>query len=216
MKYRVISASGKSVNSIGLVNTTPPSPSAGERRGVIGIHGEFPELKLLGRKELVETLRESDFIDQPIGAGCLGDIFHTVGVKDVAHHRVTIPVLAAGELEQVVFAECFRIGHGRSLLLGEPRDCGLVGQKEPGPLDEGSNAARQRAAMWGEAERAALIRRRDRSYVTHERPSARSLRGNGSHARPAVPETPKAKARDQFYMFRKKAFRITNFGCNME
>jgi hypothetical protein len=31
--------------------------------------------------------------------------------------------------------------HGRSPLLRGPRYCGLVGQKGPGPLDEGSNAA---------------------------------------------------------------------------
>jgi hypothetical protein len=36
------------------------------------------------------------------------------------------------------------------LCLG-PRDCGLVGQKGPGPLGEGSIAARQRAAMRGGA-----------------------------------------------------------------
>jgi hypothetical protein len=90
---------------------------ASERGGVVGIHVEFPALKLLGCKELVETLREGDFIDQPIGAGCLGDILHTIRVQNIAHHRVTIPVLAAGELDQVGFGECFRISHGRSPLL---------------------------------------------------------------------------------------------------
>jgi hypothetical protein len=77
-----------------------------------------------------------------------------IRVQNVAHHRVTIPVLAPGELDQVGFGECFRIGHGRSPLLGEPRDCGLVGQKGPGPLGEGSNAARQRAATRGGAAQA--------------------------------------------------------------
>jgi hypothetical protein len=42
-----------------------------------------------------------------------------IRVQNVAHHRVTIPVLAPGELDQVGFGECFRIGHGRSPLLGE-------------------------------------------------------------------------------------------------
>ena len=33
-----------------------------------------------------------------------------IRVQNVAHHRVTIPVLAPGELDQVGFGECFRIG----------------------------------------------------------------------------------------------------------
>jgi hypothetical protein len=41
--------------------------------------------------------------------------------------------------------------HGRSPSACGPRDCGLVGQKGPGPLGEGSNAARQRAAKRGGA-----------------------------------------------------------------
>jgi hypothetical protein len=89
---------------------------AGERGGAVGIHRELPELKLLGRKALVAVLREGDFIDQPIGPACLCDVPHAVCVKNVAHHRVTIPVLASGELHQVGFGECFRISHGRSRL----------------------------------------------------------------------------------------------------
>jgi len=148
---------------------------------VVGIHVEFPELKLLGCKELVETLREGDFVNQPIGTGCLGDILHAVRIQNVAHHRVTIPLFAAGELDQVGFGECFRIGHGRSPLLAGRAIAASWGKRDRGPLDEGSNAARQRAAMRGGAaqarrvrKRAALIPRRDRSQSPHERPSART------------------------------------------
>lgn len=57
-------------------NEPEPAAAGSPRQGVI------IAAKLLGRQKLVEALRESDFIDQPIGAGCLRDIIHAVDVKD--------------------------------------------------------------------------------------------------------------------------------------
>ena len=73
---------------------------------------QFPELEFVGRHQLVEALRQSDFVKKPIGPAVLGHVFCAVGVEDVAGERVAIPVFAAGELRQVGLGECFRVGHG--------------------------------------------------------------------------------------------------------
>jgi hypothetical protein len=50
-------------------------------------------------------------IEQPISTAFVGDIFRAVGKQDVRVDTVPIPVLAAGELHEIVLAESFRRRH---------------------------------------------------------------------------------------------------------
>ena len=87
------------MNSIALLNTVLPLPSSQlERGGLVGIDREFPHLKFFGRDRLFAALRESDLVEQPIGAGLIGDVFGAVGEQHVAHQPVPVPVRGAGEL----------------------------------------------------------------------------------------------------------------------
>jgi hypothetical protein len=78
---------------------------------VVGIHFQFPKLEALGGNALVAALPEGDFINQPVSPGCLRDIPDAIRIKNVAHHAVAIPIFGSGELGQVGFCQCFRIGH---------------------------------------------------------------------------------------------------------
>lgn len=148
---------------------------AGERAGAVGIDFELPALKVLGGQQLVETLRQGNVINQP---PCLAPPRSATYLAPLnrMHHHVTVPVLAARELPQAGLDECLRIGLGSFSLAWRAARLRLVRRRGPGPLDEGSNAARQRAALRGGAaqipvrKRAALIPRRDRAQVLHERP----------------------------------------------
>ena len=81
---------------------------AGERSGPVGPYGELPELKSCGGDSLVIGLNDRDFVEKPIRSAVLGNVLRAVGVENVAVNGVPIPVFAAGELRQVVFAECLR------------------------------------------------------------------------------------------------------------
>jgi hypothetical protein len=72
------------------------------------MHGEFPYLKFLGGNTLVVGLNDRDFVEKPIRSAVLGNMLRAVGVENVAVNRVSIPVVAAGELRQFGFAESLR------------------------------------------------------------------------------------------------------------
>src|ERR1700693_1943237 len=72
------------------------------------MHGEFPYLKFLGGNTLVVGLNDRDFVQKPIRSAVLGNMLRAVGVENVAVNRVSIPVVAAGELRQFGLAESLR------------------------------------------------------------------------------------------------------------
>jgi hypothetical protein len=110
VKYRVISSSGKSVCSIFLVNTMLPLPSSHVSVAVsVGAYGELPDLKFLGGNSLVVGLNDRDFVQKPIRPTLFGNVSRAVGVENVPVDPVPIPVLAAGELREIAFAES--LGH---------------------------------------------------------------------------------------------------------
>jgi len=81
---------------------------ARQRSGSVGMHGELPDLKFLGGNSPVVGLNDCDFVQKPIRAAVLGNVLRAVGVKNIAVDGMAIPVVAAGELCQVGFAESLR------------------------------------------------------------------------------------------------------------
>ena len=81
---------------------------ARKRSGSVGTYGELPDLKFLGGDSLVVGLNDRDFVQKPIRSAVLGNVLRAVGVKNIAVDRMAIPVVAAGELRQVGFAESLR------------------------------------------------------------------------------------------------------------
>ena len=69
---------------------------------------ELPDLEFLGSDPLVVGLADGDFIEKPVGAAFVGDVFRAVGEQDVAVDAVPVPVFAAGELPEIGFGE-FRL-----------------------------------------------------------------------------------------------------------
>ena len=65
----------------------------GDRAGVVGIDGEFPDLKRLLRHAYYRGVgSELDFVEKPVGAAFVGDVLRAVCEKDVSGtQRVTIP-----------------------------------------------------------------------------------------------------------------------------
>ena len=55
-----------------------------------------------------QGLNDRDFVQKPIRSAVLGNMLRAVGVENVAVNRVSIPVVAAGELRQFGFAESLR------------------------------------------------------------------------------------------------------------
>jgi hypothetical protein len=86
----------------------PVAVVASERRGLVGIDGQFPELKFLDGHSLVVALREGDLVEQPISATSIGHMLRPVRVKNVPHESMPPPRLAARELPQVVLRQCRR------------------------------------------------------------------------------------------------------------
>jgi hypothetical protein len=72
------------------------------------MHGKFPYLKFLGGNTLVVGLNDRDFVQKPICSAVLENMLRAVGVENVAVNRVSIPVVAAGELRQFGFTESLR------------------------------------------------------------------------------------------------------------
>ena len=99
-------SAGKSVNSITFSNTVLPLPSSQARVAVWSrSDGQLPDLEFLGGDLLLAALREGDLVEQPIGAALIGDVFGAVGEQDVAHQPVAVPVLAAGELAELMVGQ---------------------------------------------------------------------------------------------------------------
>src|ERR1700677_5370198 len=93
------------------------------------MHGEFPYLKFLGGNRLVVGLNERDFVQKPIRSAVLGNMLRAVGVENVAVNRVSIPVVAAGELRQFGFAESLRRHDVPLFVLSDPRGGGDRGNR---------------------------------------------------------------------------------------
>jgi len=81
---------------------------ARKHSGSVGAYGELPDLKFLGGNSLVVGLNDRDFVQKPIRSTVLGNVLRAVGVENVAVDPVPIPVLAAGELREIVLAESLR------------------------------------------------------------------------------------------------------------
>jgi hypothetical protein len=75
---------------------------------LVGLYGEFPDLKLLGGDTPVEGLNDRDFVQKPIRSAVLGNVLRAVGVENVTIDPVPIPVVAASELLEIAFAESLR------------------------------------------------------------------------------------------------------------
>jgi hypothetical protein len=86
----------------------PVSIVAPKRSGPVGMYGEFPDLKFLGGDCLVVGLNDRDLVEKPIRPTVLGNVLGAVGVENIAVDPVPIPVFAAGELREIVFAESLR------------------------------------------------------------------------------------------------------------
>lgn len=80
-----------------------------ERSRVVGVNFQRPYLKLLGRDGLNATLRERDFVKQPVRASPFGNELRALGVEHVAIDRMSKPAFTAGELRQIVCLKC--VGH---------------------------------------------------------------------------------------------------------
>jgi hypothetical protein len=74
---------------------------ARKRGGLVGMYGEFPDLKFLGGNSLVVGLNDRDFVQKPIRAVVLGNVPRAVGGENVAVDLVPIPGFAADELREV-------------------------------------------------------------------------------------------------------------------
>src|SRR5882672_1761692 len=71
----------------------------------VGIYGEFPDLKFFGGNGLVVGLNDRDFVQKPVRSTVLGNVLRAVGIENVPVDSVPVPVFAAGELRELVFAE---------------------------------------------------------------------------------------------------------------
>src|SRR3954453_23631680 len=91
--------------------------SAAQGGRVVGIDLQGPHLKSLGHHALVMALRQSDFIQQPVSAALVGNIFRPVCAGNARVQPEAIPMLAAGEVPQIGFGEFLSIGHGLRLLV---------------------------------------------------------------------------------------------------
>ena len=76
--------------------------------GTIWTYGKIPDLKFLGGDSLVVGLNDRDFVQKPIRSTVLGKVLRAVGVENIPVDPVPIPVLAAGELREIAFAESLR------------------------------------------------------------------------------------------------------------
>ena len=76
-----------------------------QRGGIVGPHVEFPDLKRLTTNRLVVALSDGDFVEQPVGAALVGDVFGAVGEQNVSVEGVPVPMLATGKLAEFGFAE---------------------------------------------------------------------------------------------------------------
>jgi hypothetical protein len=76
--------------------------------GAVGTYGELPDLKFFGGNSLVVGLNDRDFVQKPICSTVLGNVLRAVGVENVAVDPMPIPVLTAGELREIAFAESLR------------------------------------------------------------------------------------------------------------
>ena len=89
------------------INDVAVAVVASERRGVVVFHRQFPMLEFLRRDALFVTLRQGDLVDKPISPRRRPPHVRPVGKKHVAHQSMPIPILAARELRQVGFGQCF-------------------------------------------------------------------------------------------------------------
>ena len=72
---------------------------------LVGPNGQFPDLKLFGRDPRIVRLDQSDFIEKPVGARLIGEVFRAVCEQDVSVDAVPVPGLGAGELIKIGFGE---------------------------------------------------------------------------------------------------------------
>src|SRR5205807_2520944 len=76
---------------------------ASEGGRLVGTYGKFPKLEAFGGNALVVGLDDRDFIQEPIGSGCIGNVLGSVCEQHLSVDGMAIPMLAAGELAKGVF-----------------------------------------------------------------------------------------------------------------
>jgi hypothetical protein len=116
---------------------------AGEFGAAVGGDGERPKLESFGGDSFFVPPRDRDGVEKPIGSAGVGDVLRTIGEDNLAVDGMAIPVLAAGELAEIAFGECFF--HVEALFVVKGR---RMAASMPGPAP-----AEKRACQQGEAPR---------------------------------------------------------------
>ena len=91
----------------------PAIAVAAGQRGAAPVNVERPDLKRLGFDCRLAPLRQRDFVEQPVSARLIGNVFCAVGIDDSAIEAVAVPVLAACKQVQI---GSVRFSSGLSLL----------------------------------------------------------------------------------------------------
>src|SRR4051794_20013534 len=84
---------------------------------MVALHLQGPDLKPRCRNFLVIGLNERDFIDEPIRAGTVGNIFCAVGKQHFAIDAVAVPTFCSGEMPEFITIKTLFVTHESTFLV---------------------------------------------------------------------------------------------------